>query len=491
MKEILPILSSSAFGVVVTLIFNWLQNRRSTSLNYITDERKEWREKIRTISAQIELCEFQGTGEYRIEQYLTQLQMNINPYGSVYKMADYYKYDTYIWDVIKEIRAASDKEVFDKNKELLLYYISLMLKLDWERSKKEVKNFSVTRLFFVLAVVLSFGIFLYEFFALNIRNGESAWLFYIIDIFLALFAMIGIMISEDVFYGTHNIKILSLKKFVRRNLMKAIREFCGSVVLLAVFLIRIIFFFWFIPDIMLQNMTYFSDADGQQYLDVGFNDRYIPGFRAKLQEALGETVILLEEERSDQEKTEPDHAKGYDSEIEDVLDYCARVIFYVVVARDALFMVALMMFCRADSVDYRADYCIAISKGLFFRDDKKNLGDTLQMIDLVSAKLGDKSWRKQSDELLGLSISAFWQLDQELSYQINTEAGQIENLRQWEAYDQKQQCLYLIKDSIELLEKFSRSKRKKTKSSLLIRLKGNVEEIAVKLEEVSADRNHK
>ena len=44
-----------------------------------------------------------------------------------------------IWQVIKKIE--DDTGSFEKNKELLIKYLSLLLKYDWERSKKEISYF--------------------------------------------------------------------------------------------------------------------------------------------------------------------------------------------------------------------------------------------------------------------------------------------------------------------------------------------------------------
>lgn len=61
------------------------------------------------------------------------LEVNINSYGKV--LEDDYEKDSHIWREIEELKRIDKKKEFNVHKELLIYYLSLMLKEDWERSK--------------------------------------------------------------------------------------------------------------------------------------------------------------------------------------------------------------------------------------------------------------------------------------------------------------------------------------------------------------------
>ena len=52
------------------------------------------------------------------------------------------KEDAYIWDEINQVKKVDNEGDFKKHKELLIYYISIMLKEDWDRSKNEVNGYS-------------------------------------------------------------------------------------------------------------------------------------------------------------------------------------------------------------------------------------------------------------------------------------------------------------------------------------------------------------
>lgn len=144
------ILGSSVISSVVGALFGYITNKRNSALTHITTEREKWREKVRKISENIEKTEFQGKKKRNINRYLVQLEVNINPYGK--RMENDYARDSHIWAEIENIRQVKNKKEFNEHKELLIYYLSLMLKEDWERSKREVKGYSKT--LFELPVIL-------------------------------------------------------------------------------------------------------------------------------------------------------------------------------------------------------------------------------------------------------------------------------------------------------------------------------------------------
>ncbi|MGC6175198.1 hypothetical protein, partial [Lacrimispora sp. 38-1] len=140
MNTIIAIIGSSAFGAVITFLFTWFTNRKSYSLNYITDERRKWRDKIREIIIGIESVKYAGKGNKSVNKYLIQLEVNINPYGKNDRK-DYIR-DGHIWDKIKKLSESKTEIEFENNKNTLLEYLVLMLKKDWERSKNEVRGYS-------------------------------------------------------------------------------------------------------------------------------------------------------------------------------------------------------------------------------------------------------------------------------------------------------------------------------------------------------------
>ncbi|MHC5216682.1 hypothetical protein ACYSNR_08445 [Enterococcus sp. LJL128] len=81
-----------------------------------------------------------------MSKYLNDIKLRINPFGhSKWKeriSIRWARYDGYLWSVIEEIEGKLADPNFDleKYKRDLVYCISLLLKLDWERSKNEIKG---------------------------------------------------------------------------------------------------------------------------------------------------------------------------------------------------------------------------------------------------------------------------------------------------------------------------------------------------------------
>lgn len=63
------------------------------------------------------------------------VKVRINAYG---KNTDDVKKDSHIWKVIERLQKQNDD--FDEAKQLLILYLSTLLKMDWERSKEEIKG---------------------------------------------------------------------------------------------------------------------------------------------------------------------------------------------------------------------------------------------------------------------------------------------------------------------------------------------------------------
>lgn len=129
------ILSSTVITMLITSLFTFVQNRKSNSLQYITLERKEWREQIRGISD--EISESNGSS---INRTLDKLKVRINAYGSDYKFN--VLEDSHIWQLIDTTKKAATTSAseFQECKDLLINTISLLLKYDWDRSKQEVQG---------------------------------------------------------------------------------------------------------------------------------------------------------------------------------------------------------------------------------------------------------------------------------------------------------------------------------------------------------------
>ena len=151
-SELLNLLLSSA--VIVALI-EWISKNKANYLQHITNNRAEWRKSLKDISVKL-----YDSDKTTIGSVFTALKGNLNSYGlhpsgnypSKIKL-DYLK-DEHLWAEMDEIQtnlsSMSSKEFLQK-KERMVEMISLLLKFDWERSKREVHS----------KVIIPFGLVLY------------------------------------------------------------------------------------------------------------------------------------------------------------------------------------------------------------------------------------------------------------------------------------------------------------------------------------------
>lgn len=129
------LLSSTVIAAIFSGVISFTISRKQGSLQYITGERKEWRKKIRKIAAKLDGADYKET-----VQILTEIKVRINALGN-HKELDEYTNDSHIWKLINEIEADNISKKFLKLKQKqLIEYLSLLLKMDWERSKNEVKG---------------------------------------------------------------------------------------------------------------------------------------------------------------------------------------------------------------------------------------------------------------------------------------------------------------------------------------------------------------
>lgn len=135
------VIEISAVATLVSSVVSYFTFRKSSSLNYVTKERKEWRDALRSIAEDMEQCPFE-----KRKAVLVRLKTRINAYG----LADEnVMEDTHIWDIIKKIEVCDEAD-YDNLKQRLIYYLSALLKYDWERSKKEVYGEPLTIIVYIL-----------------------------------------------------------------------------------------------------------------------------------------------------------------------------------------------------------------------------------------------------------------------------------------------------------------------------------------------------
>lgn len=186
--EIQTVFEVSAIASVIGTIISFIMFRKSTKLKYITKERKEWRCAIREIVEKLENCVYDDRNKI-----LVLLKTRINAYGinSKNKLAD-----SHIWEIIHKVEQCK-KEEFPILKEKLIEYLSLLLKYDWERSKKEVYGEPRLALAYLMDIFAT-GFWGYGLYILSGDNLQNAMPDICLIIFLLIFGYVMVKMAKTV-----------------------------------------------------------------------------------------------------------------------------------------------------------------------------------------------------------------------------------------------------------------------------------------------------
>lgn len=141
------ILGSVVLSAIISGVISIYTYNRRNKLKYITKERKEWRNEIRKCSEKLRNLSYSKT-----LKVCDRLKVRINAYGKC--CSNRYSSDAHIWEVINEIeKGECGQNKLHKLQSILQDYLSLLLKSDWERTKKEVSGDNLRGLEVVLWIV--------------------------------------------------------------------------------------------------------------------------------------------------------------------------------------------------------------------------------------------------------------------------------------------------------------------------------------------------
>lgn len=462
MNILIAIIGSSAFTAVVTILFNFFQNRKHNLLSYITEDRKLWREKIRLISEGIEKCKF---NDGNISQYLVQLQMNINTYG---KFASYdYEHDGHIWKTIENINSSTNDTEFNKNKELLLFYISLMLKQDWERSKAEIIGFPSAIKIFFMFTILFIVIGIYYFVVWNSRN--------ILQFFLIIFISIFLPIVYKVYFIDGLIDLNDYKKIVK--LKKAKKNNRKSILVMITFSFSIILTFFFLItwlnislcDNVLKNMSY-KLYDDRIELYTNLNDEFLFNFGNVLEKKIDINVIIVsKDDGMDDFSSMP---KNISDNVKEVVKTRIEV-FNNIIFMGYVFFLFYIMFLIIVSNEKNVKYDKAIKKAKLFIAGEyiQQIYDAYSIIQKVIEFSPDNEKKNEVNELLDLEYTIFCNIQRESRNKFSLYKYNTRSLAEYNLSEQYRANLMIVKECIAILKLYL---NEKTTNGKIINLK-NIE----------------
>ena len=156
MMDLQIVLTSTVVAAIITTLANIYSSKRTGNLKYITEERQKWRKEIRKIAENIA-----DSPRDKIKKYLTKLKVRINANGIINRES--YMEDGHIWELIEKLENSNlTVSEYEKQKDNLVNTISLLLKFDWERQKREVAGSYIKRMHRMVYVwVLLITVYIY------------------------------------------------------------------------------------------------------------------------------------------------------------------------------------------------------------------------------------------------------------------------------------------------------------------------------------------
>lgn len=287
MESVIAILSSGAVGALIAAILKNNQDDRNNSLNYITEERKNWREKLRTIAKQIQSCEY---GEKKINKYLLQLQLNINAYGRY----DEYNYleDGHIWKIIDELKEADNEQIFERNKEVLFSYVTSLLKYDWERSKEEVNGRNRAKKYLLVYVITGFVFLGYYFWILGLRD---VWLFATWIIVYVGSVIIESYLFWDSLWLRRKIRKEGEIQQIHKQEKKSAMNYKLMVFVMIISMIFQLIIIFCCEWEAIGNIKY-AENDGKQQLYTEINKYFVPSIEEEVRDRYGMELQFFKDE---------------------------------------------------------------------------------------------------------------------------------------------------------------------------------------------------
>lgn len=189
------LLQSVVVSAIISGIVSILNSMKKENLEYITAERKEWREKIRELVSNLNYASYEET-----LGILTQLKVRLNALGIENSTQDYNK-DVHIWEVIREIenKKIGARELSVKKKQIISY-LALLLKYDWERSKIEVKGNIYTGSSIIM-IALSIVYFIISLFKYNCNSDSVVYeIMTVILIYVVLIFALLLLLNKLIYY---------------------------------------------------------------------------------------------------------------------------------------------------------------------------------------------------------------------------------------------------------------------------------------------------
>lgn len=223
------IFSSTVIAAIVSAIVTFWTNGKKASAEYVTADRRKWREEIREIAEKLD-----GANYHETIRQLNRLKVRINAYGEYLFQCE--RYDSHIWELIHEIEEQKPLgEELQKKQRQMIQYLSLMLKFDWERSKSEIKGdiFGICGWLLVVVSLVGYAFHGYFFKEELLQVNEKYYL--ILCTAISILAALGMLLAKKIFGYKHHSK-KQYKTGILEKFLDCIKEMCVALLSVILFI---------------------------------------------------------------------------------------------------------------------------------------------------------------------------------------------------------------------------------------------------------------
>lgn len=234
MEIVKLVVGPAVTAAIISGVISFFATKKDRDLKYITDERKKWRDEIREI-----VVELSGADYKQTIKTMTKLKVRINALG-IDDMV--YAKDAHIWQVIACIEQESlEGEVLLSYQRQLTEYLSLLLKMDWERAKREVKGSMLKTAQWICFMVASVCMGIITVFCGQGKIGDVKTLIFLAGVVIIFFIILVLiyfyMSGEWCGYFLQNPARVNNEKYGKKNLLQA----CGCEAVACLFLYVVTF----------------------------------------------------------------------------------------------------------------------------------------------------------------------------------------------------------------------------------------------------------
>ncbi len=195
---------SAVAAAIISGLITIVTTTKSNTLKYITKERSVWREKIRECSEKLRGASYQDT-----IKICDQLKDRINAMGK--RVSNRYSDDAHIWKIINELESDNfDMKNLNRYQLVLQEYLSLLLKWDWEKAKKEVngKKNGAFQCILWIASALTYLMSLYYEYTPMSEHTKTGWAVFLACVTLTTLAVLLILCLEKQQHEIYEIRFV-------------------------------------------------------------------------------------------------------------------------------------------------------------------------------------------------------------------------------------------------------------------------------------------